>query len=198
MGFGLKKQQSAAVRPDGTPLCIDCGLCCNGVLYGHVDVPNDEVDELVALGFAIHRDTERPTFQQPCPMLRGTLCSVYADRPSTCRKYRCALLTRYQNEELSLEESISIVAKAKELVREVNEGLPANATLRTLRNERSANFAGIESVAENDRAQFTRRHLRLAMLERFLDRYFRKESDKVFVDTMAADEPPYDGPLPTS
>jgi Fe-S-cluster containining protein len=80
--------------------CTQCANCCRGLL---VQLGNDDIANL-AIGTgqsaayikANYVDTEIysddpdivGTFkQQPCALLRGKLCSVYAHRPEACRMY---------------------------------------------------------------------------------------------------------------
>ncbi len=69
---------------------MQCGLCCDGTLYGSVRIVAAEVPRLQRLGLPIVQQ-EEPSMRQPCNALRGCLCTLYAERPSTCAEYECAV-----------------------------------------------------------------------------------------------------------
>ena len=96
-GAGLPLPAPQAKRskviPEPTPadaaaaLCLDCGLCCNGVLFDQVWlVAGDNAKALSARGLKLKR---RRFFNQPCTALCGSQCSIYGDRPTRCRKFEC-------------------------------------------------------------------------------------------------------------
>lgn len=81
------------VIPEPTPadaaaaLCLDCGLCCNGVLFDQVRlVAGDNAKALSAKGLKLK---QRRFFNQPCTALCGSQCTIYGDRPTRCRKFEC-------------------------------------------------------------------------------------------------------------
>jgi hypothetical protein len=74
-------------------LCLNCGLCCNGTLFGDVKLqPPDDPGRLAALGLAVPVARGRPHLPQPCAALEGCRCRVYVARPSRCQQFDCALL----------------------------------------------------------------------------------------------------------
>jgi uncharacterized protein len=64
-------------------LCLQCGLCCNGVLFADVRREGDDPSPL----FAQHG----PRVPQPCPAFDAATCqcALYAERPARCRKFEC-------------------------------------------------------------------------------------------------------------
>ena len=94
-------------------LCNACGFCCDGTLFAKVTVgEHDSVPPLLAAGIRIAiKDAERD-FKQPCAAHCGQRCKVYADRPATCRKFRCKLLR-------DLESGVVDWPPALERIREV-------------------------------------------------------------------------------
>ena len=81
------------VIPEPTPadaaaaLCLDCGLCCNGVLFDQVRlVAGDNAKALSARGLKLK---QRRFFNQPCTALCGSQCTIYGDRPTRCRQFEC-------------------------------------------------------------------------------------------------------------
>ena len=76
--------------------CGDCNACCRSSYFIHVGP--DEAQSLAAIPAEILFDAPgRPKgtvlmgYDQDgrCPMLRDGVCSIYADRPATCRIYDC-------------------------------------------------------------------------------------------------------------
>lgn len=75
-------------------LCLQCGLCCDGALFRDVELqPGDDADELRSLGLPVRAGSSGGgKFPQPCAALCADLrCRVYADRPTRCREFECAL-----------------------------------------------------------------------------------------------------------
>jgi Fe-S-cluster containining protein len=99
-------------------LCQSCGLCCDGSLFGRVDLEPGEVESarrhrlpVVAGGKA---------FEQPCSALLargpGVHCSIYDERPASCRRFVCRLYDRQVREGGPIEERIAVVRRARLLV----------------------------------------------------------------------------------
>lgn len=75
-------------------LCLQCGLCCDGTLFRDVELqPGDDAGHLRALGLPVRAGSSGAgKFPQPCAALCADLrCRVYADRPTRCREFECAL-----------------------------------------------------------------------------------------------------------
>src|SRR2546421_2813557 len=117
------------MRPDVTPdsvtkrtrggseLCLACGLCCNGALHTSVPVRPEHVRLVRKLGLTIEKtDDHELGFRLPCPLYQKDRCSAYPHHPPTCQKYRCALLQKYEDGEVTLKDSLTIVRNAKELL----------------------------------------------------------------------------------
>jgi uncharacterized protein len=104
---------------DLTILCSSCGLCCDGSLFGRADLTPDEVaparrNRLLVLDGA-------KGFEQPCaaliPVETGRRqCSIYAERPLSCRTFECRLRDRHRREGGPLEPRIAAVQRVRELV----------------------------------------------------------------------------------
>jgi Fe-S-cluster containining protein len=118
-------------------LCPECGLCCNGVLFGDVELQRgDDATHLAELGVEFFRKGRKTAFAQPCACLEGGLCRIYADRPKRCAAFDCGLLKRVQRDELSAAAALKKIAEAKrraadvlKLVRQLgndDESLPLN------------------------------------------------------------------------
>ena len=71
-----------------------------------------EIEALSALGFGIVYGSQPAYFTQPCSQWSKGSCSVYAQRPSNCRDFRCRLLQRVDAGELGSEQALALVRRA--------------------------------------------------------------------------------------
>jgi Fe-S-cluster containining protein len=100
-------------------LCRSCGLCCDGSLFGCVPLEPDELRG--ARKNHLHVLQRGKAFEQPCSAL-GTLgdgcaCSVYSDRPRSCRAFTCRLYDRHRREGGPLEGRLGAVRRVRALLR---------------------------------------------------------------------------------
>jgi uncharacterized protein len=87
-------------------ICLGCGLCCDGTMYRNVSVEQiDNIDLLVASGVNLVEIAGETKFRQPCAAFGAGSCSIYDDRPATCRRYRCRLRRRYDAGEVSFHDA---------------------------------------------------------------------------------------------
>jgi len=118
-------------------LCPKCGLCCNGVLFGDVELQRaDDPKRLGEAGMVLSHKGRKLCFNQPCACFDGKWCGIYADRPRRCRTFVCGLLKQVQVDELSIVVALRSIAEARRLSEEVrrlvrelghtDEGLPLN------------------------------------------------------------------------
>src|SRR4051812_35155751 len=90
---------------DSESLCLECGFCCNGVIFADVELrPRDDRDRFQALGLPLVpvRATQKANgtgpgirhykFTQPCAALNGCRCTIYPERPEYCREFECLVL----------------------------------------------------------------------------------------------------------
>jgi Fe-S-cluster containining protein len=108
---------------DEDALCMRCGLCCDGTLYGSVSVQESERARLERVGLHVVQRGEVTALPQPCRALRGCLCSVYPDRPSTCASYECALRKEVRAGARGLVDALDAVAQVKSLMSTLREDL---------------------------------------------------------------------------
>ena len=95
-------------------LCPACGLCCNGVLFGDVELQRgDNAKLLTQLGLNLFRKGGKSAFSQPCSCFDGKLCGIYADRPKQCRAFECGLLKRVQAGKLTAGAALKTIAEAR-------------------------------------------------------------------------------------
>lgn len=96
-------------------LCLRCGICCNGVLFGDVQIPNQvQAQRLRAAGLPVRSKPLGKSccsfLPQPCPALGpDNVCTVYAQRPARCREFECALFKRVVSGTLTLSQATRVV-----------------------------------------------------------------------------------------
>lgn len=105
-------------------LCQACGLCCQGALHNHAALKSDEVTLATKLGIPLYEEKSTEAepysaFRLPCSFLEGTSCSVYIERPSPCRSYRCLLLQRFTQGTFTLKDSLDLVTIAQTLIKKI-------------------------------------------------------------------------------
>lgn len=129
-------------------LCLQCGLCCNGVLFSDVELqPGDDAEKLRELKMPLRKPRKADgivKFNQPCPALGpGCRCRIYADRPARCSGFDCALLLGVMAGEVETEPALKIIRatkrkadKVRRLMQEIgdqNEHLAFSVRFRRLR-----------------------------------------------------------------
>lgn len=120
-------------RRNEPPICIDCGLCCDGTLFHAIDTDSD--DDLTPLrnrGALLVSDSESRRFLQPCPAFDGSCCSVYEDRPTACRVFACALLENVADGRTRVSDAKVTIARARRLAAVVRNTLEPPATADTV------------------------------------------------------------------
>jgi Fe-S-cluster containining protein len=106
-------------------LCLECGLCCNGVLFDQVRLqPGDRVKPLEAMGLKVKK---RQFFPQPCQALCGTRCTIYGNRPVRCREFACRQFQLVAEGRLAVSQASQKIAGAKDLAARVEQLLQGTA-----------------------------------------------------------------------
>jgi Fe-S-cluster containining protein len=102
-------------------LCTRCGLCCDGTLFGDVELTGPrEATRLAVLGLDVDADdADVELLALPCQGLRGTRCSVYQHRPRCCRTFECRLLQDAGSGAVAVDEALTRIAGARAQVRRV-------------------------------------------------------------------------------
>jgi Fe-S-cluster containining protein len=160
-------------------------LCCNGALHGSVTVRPEHVRLVRDLGLTIEKtDGHKFGFRQPCPLYQKDRCSAYPHHPPTCQEYRCALLQKYEDGEVTLEDSLTITATAKELLAGGAERLTVRAAAsgESLRFELAQSWDGEHGLRGSGALRQANAEvvLRAAALDVHLKKHFRlpkNESD---------------------
>jgi uncharacterized protein len=100
-------------------LCLECGLCCNGVIFADVELQSIEVQRLKfkVQSLATRGKNGQPgvvKLPQPCAALEGCRCRIYAERPTYCRQFECLLLKNLNSGRIERSAAAQIVRTAKE------------------------------------------------------------------------------------
>jgi len=102
-------------------LCLQCGLCCNGVLFDDVKLQRgDRRMRLEALGLKIVVNHGSGAFTQPCSCFDGKHCRIYAERPTRCRTFECTQIHRVKSGQQTVafaKRRITAAQQAAEAVR---------------------------------------------------------------------------------
>ncbi len=99
-------------------LCLACGLCCDGTLFGNVRLgPGDDAQKLVALGLPVSVSRAKPPVvfvRQPCAALcADRTCRVYTDRPAQCRSFECRVFSAARAGRLEFAAALRLVKQAR-------------------------------------------------------------------------------------
>jgi len=94
-------------------LCQQCGLCCNGTLFGFVRLSDEDVMHIEThISDIVIQDRNR-SFKQPCRYYQEKSCAVYSSwRPSACSTFECNLLIRYRQKKISFAEAANAIEEA--------------------------------------------------------------------------------------
>lgn len=152
---------------DAASLCVSCGLCCDGTLFGFVPVTDDEADTLQHR-LPMHRDEEsgESQFSQCCVALGTGGCGLYADRPIVCSSYQCSLLRRVNAGELDRDDGLDVIDRIRVLVARLDVVLPPGQSFWPRTQE--LRLAG-EPEGEEARRAFAATLLDLNVLDRILE-----------------------------
>lgn len=102
-------------------LCTRCGLCCDGTLFGDVELTGPaEAARLEVLGLNVEADdADLDLLSLPCAALHGTRCGIYAHRPQCCRTFECRLLQNAARGAVSVDQALTQIAVARAQVQHV-------------------------------------------------------------------------------
>jgi uncharacterized protein len=157
--------------PLASRLCLACGLCCDGTVYGHALSNDQEADRANELGFRMISTPEgKPAFSLPCHYLEGTACTRYDKwKPAVCSEYFCRVQIRAASGEINEDKALNLISKARQLRDGVAQLLPSGLNIGSGRKVLE-DLAAKGGVLGKDNAGFA---MRMFALERFLDAEFR-------------------------
>lgn len=91
-------------------------MCCDGTLFSRVPITRAEAEVMPRVGLeVVRRPHDAFALPLPCSALVGRSCTVYADRPGTCRAFRCKLYLGVEAGTISGAEALRTVADAQAL-----------------------------------------------------------------------------------
>ncbi|MGA9778749.1 MAG: YkgJ family cysteine cluster protein [Limisphaerales bacterium] len=133
-------------------LCLQCGMCCNGVLFADVRPEPGDASPLF--------NGSRLRVEQPCPAFNAATCAcaIYAERPARCRKFECRQLLGVRQGTTTTEKALRQIRAARGLAAEV-EKLLTDLGFNNKQLPISRRFQLCQRAAENGKlpeAQFDR------------------------------------------
>ncbi|HXT12069.1 MAG TPA: YkgJ family cysteine cluster protein [Candidatus Angelobacter sp.] len=143
---------------DPNSLCLECGLCCNGVIFADVQLQlGENAERLRALGLAFVASKKAEKFKQPCNAFDGCRCRIYAERPTYCRQFECLLLKSVKAGRTdpsaalrTIRTALQRVKKVKTLLRDLGDAEESLALSKRFRRmQRRLESSGLdEETAE--------------------------------------------------
>jgi hypothetical protein len=124
----------SAVARNGSDLCLQCGMCCDGTLFLHAPITPGEQRLVRMRRLAPDSDKVLDTFDLPCPAFLDGCCSLYrVERPHVCGAYRCRPLMEYEDGDTSLEEAAEVIRLVQALTHALEDemGLAPGSFTRT-------------------------------------------------------------------
>jgi uncharacterized protein len=115
----------AAATPSAR-LCTACGACCNGTIFDEVPLARHEIALGARLSLPIVAAGDEAAMPLPCPRLAGATCTIYDERPSTCRTYRCGLLVDVEEGRVEEGEALARVRALRAAAEHVRASLPGD------------------------------------------------------------------------
>jgi len=161
-------------------LCLECGLCCNGVIFAKGQLqPGDDPERLRALGLAVLRPNKsgETKFNQPCAAFDGCRCGIYDERPKYCRAFECLLLEQVNTGKIELPKALQTVRRArrrtekvKRLLRKLgdsDEHVALNLRVRRMQNRLEREVSDAESAHIFGELTLAVHNLQLLLSEEF-------------------------------
>lgn len=139
-------------------LCTACGACCNGTLFDEVPLERAEIALGPRLRLPIVAAGDDACMALPCARLDVATCTIYPERPSTCRTYKCGLLEELERGDVTAGEAHGRVDALREAVARTRELLPDATNVPLLR----AFHAFADEVGGRRSAAFMEGHAELA------------------------------------
>lgn len=164
-------------------VCVTCGFCCDGTLFGHAVLKPEEKGNLpLLIKQRVFSVGEKDFFRLPCLYFSGR-CTIYeSKRADVCGAYRCRLLSDMAAGIIDPGTALEIVKGARLQRRDITEAyksfsgngseLPLTGILREL----GRYSVQMEGGGEPD-SDYEMLLARCNIFEALLIRHFRPESD---------------------
>ena len=150
-------------------LCLECGLCCDGSIFSHVELNKHDCDKL-DIEF---EEGKRLTF--PCEHLHRKRCTIYQKRPTVCASYRCKTLAALETGKMAFSEAQEIIHKAAKLGREFEAAIPPGMT----RKQAIICVVKDRCPQEASYDEFLRLRLAYVALQAMVDRHMRRKGEVI-------------------
>lgn len=137
-----------------------------------------ETEPFAARGVKVG-DTAPVKIPFPCPVLSGTCCTIYQDRPQICRDYRCEVLDGLSSGKLDQPAALSLIETARELESAVEALLPPGQSIVEARCAWQADPQFWQALPVEERDAALKLVMAMAALNLHLDRHFRSEKKRV-------------------
>ncbi len=131
------------------PLCLSCGLCCDGTLFADVKLTSADAARLAQPPGSVVRGRKYSLrLPQPCFGWIHGKCNIYDSRPDHCRRFDCDLLSRVETRDISSDCALQIIQQCRSKADQVRDLLRAlgNASERTPLTQR---FRQVTRTLEN-------------------------------------------------
>jgi uncharacterized protein len=167
---------------DSNSLCLECGLCCNGVIFADVQLqPGDDAGKLRSLGLALVANqkskVEIQKFKQPCAAFGGCRCNIYSERPKYCREFECLLLKSVKAGRTDSAAALRIirtalrrVEKVKHLLQELgdeDDTVALNKRFRRMKRRLESGPLDAKAAEKFGKLTLAVHHLNMLLAEKF-------------------------------
>jgi hypothetical protein len=107
---------------DEQAICVQCGLCCDGTLFGHAVLQKGERGSLPEkIEQQYWKEEETEFFTLPCQYFNGK-CTIYDQKKAVvCSAFRCQLLKNFSKGQISKDNADRIVSDALKFRDEILE-----------------------------------------------------------------------------
>ena len=99
-------------------ICTQCGICCTGTLFSYAGTSEPSarsLEKFIDTGGSLYKQSDELRFDLPCTAYCDGVCSIYEHRLQVCKDYKCALLLRYEAEEVDTALALAIINQARDL-----------------------------------------------------------------------------------
>ena len=99
---------------DNQNICTSCGFCCDGTLFNHANIKENEQ---IATGYLFTIiEKEKRAFKQPCPHYNNNICGIYTARPyAVFKSFQGKLLKALRAGNISFNDAMDIILDATAL-----------------------------------------------------------------------------------
>lgn len=120
-------------------LCRACGFCCDWVLFRFAELSADEAAWAKRRHLPLVDRAGKASLAIPCGAHGRAGCTVYEERPSVCRSFRCVLLRGVADGQTPFEKASALVTRARALADRIADQLQATSDVSAV--------AGLDELA---------------------------------------------------